>query len=186
MRLRRFSCVVLALTLVACHSATQEVGVAPAASVRDTELTGQFNNLSRSGTTYFAGFPTADGLRAIKASGVTRVISLKTNEEVKAARGFDEAALAKELGLELIVIPVTAKSFSAADVDRFSAAYEGASGPILIHCGSSNTVGGVWAAYLARVKGMSKDAAIEQGRAAGLRSPDMQRAAEEVIAAPAR
>lgn len=176
----------LFVVLSACQSQRSNMDHPPAVAVQESSLAAEVANLSQSGATYFGGFPTADGLRALKARGVTRVISLKSNAEVQAARGFDEAALAKELGLELIVIPVSVKSFSAADVTRFSEAYEGSTGPVLIHCGSSNTVGGVWAAYLARVKGVSKEAAIEQGRAAGLRSPEMQRAAEEVIAAPAK
>ncbi len=158
-----------------------------AAPVTDPALADGVAHLSQSGQTYFGGFPTADGLRAMRARGVTRVIALKTNDEVMKAKQFDEAALAKELGLALIVIPVSAASFSPADVERFAAAYEGSSEPVLIHCGSSNTVGAVWAAYLHRFHEVEREQALAAGAAAGLTNPQMKAAAERVMdASPAR
>ncbi len=168
---------------LSCASAPKPA-VQPAVAVAEPPLAGAFVNLSRAGDTYFAGFPTAEGLRAMHAAGVRRIISLRTNDEVMKARQFDERALAEELGIELVVIPVTPASFSAADVDRFAEAYESSSTPILLHCGSSNTIGGMWAAYLARKRGYSDAEALAAGRAAGLKNPEMTAAAERVIAAP--
>jgi uncharacterized protein (TIGR01244 family) len=169
--------------LVSCTSAPKPTPE-PAVAVSDTTLAPGLVNLSRSGDTYFAGFPTAEGLRAMHAAGVRRIISLRTNDEVLRARQFDERALAEELGIELVVIPVTPSSFSPADVDRFAEAYDSAETPILVHCGSSNTVGGMWAAYLARKRGLTDADALAAGRAAGLKNPEMTAAAERVIAAP--
>lgn len=159
---------------------------APATPVTAPELSKEVVHLSSNGSTYFGGFPTEQGLRELRARGVTRIISLKSVEDVRKAKGYDEEAVAKELGIELVVIPVSVKSFRAADVDRFRAAYESSDAPVLIHCGSSNTVGGMWAAYLARVRGMPVGDAMAAGRAAGLNAPEMIRATEEVIAAPAK
>ena len=155
-----------------------------AVAVSDPALANSITNLAQSGNTYFAGFPTEAGLRELKTRGVTRIISLKTNEEVAKAKGFDEAAVAKELGIDLIVIPVSAKSFRPEDVARFRDAFEASGTPVLVHCGSSNTVGGVWAAYLNRYRGLSSGDALDAGRAAGLKSPDMTEATERVLSTP--
>lgn len=165
---------------------TATAAPAPATPVTAPELSKEVVHLSSNGSTYFGGFPTEQGLRELRARGVTRIISLKSVEDVRKAKGYDEEAVAKELGIELVVIPVSVKSFRAADVDRFRAAYESSDAPVLIHCGSSNTAGGMWAAYLARVRGLPVGDAMAAGRAAGLNAPEMIRATEEVIAAPAK
>ncbi len=177
-------CVLAGCLLSASCAAGPKSVSPPAIAVAEPTLSATLVNPSRSGDTYFSGFPTADGLRAMHAAGVRRVISLRTNDEVMKARQFDERALAEELGIELVVIPVTPASFSPADVDRFAEAYESAETPILVHCGSSNTVGGMWAAYMARKRGLTTADALNAGRAAGLKSPEMTAAAERVIAAP--
>ncbi|MBL9121641.1 MAG: hypothetical protein JNL80_17170 [Phycisphaerae bacterium] len=168
----------------ASQAATPHSAPPVAVAVSDPALSNSITNLAYSGNTYFAGFPTEAGLRELKSRGVTRIISLKTNEEVAKAKGFDEAAVAKELGIELIVIPVSAKSFRPEDVTRFRDAFEASSAPVLVHCGSSNTVGGVWAAYLSRYRGLSSGDALDAGRAAGLKSPDMTEATERVLSTP--
>jgi hypothetical protein len=55
---------------------------------------------------------------------------------------------------------------------------------VLLHCASSNRVGGAWAVIQAR-KGMSLEEAESAGRAAGLHSPQMEAAVRRVLGAPA-
>lgn len=160
-------------------NALRPVGVA--IPVTDASLATGFTNLSQDGEIYFAGWPTEAGLRALAARGVRTVIALKTLDEITAARGFDAGAVAESLGIQVVVIPVRPNSFSAADVTAFAAAFEGASGPVLIHCGSSNTVGGMWAAYLASQRGLTPADALSRGRAAGLRDGPMSDATKRVI-----
>jgi uncharacterized protein (TIGR01244 family) len=163
--------------------AARPVGVATA--VTDPSLAAAFTNLSQDGDIYFAGWPTEAGLRALAARGVRTVITLKTVDEITAARGFDARAVAQSLGIELVVIPVRPNSFSAADVTAFAAAFDAARGPVLIHCGSSNTVGGMWAAYLANQRGLAPADALSRGRAAGLRDGPMADATQRVISGAA-
>jgi uncharacterized protein (TIGR01244 family) len=160
-------------------NAPRAIGVAQ--RVPDSVLAAEFNNLSQDGDIYFAGWPSEAGLRALAARGVRTVIALKSLDEIRDARGYDARAMAESLGINLVVLPVRADSFGIADVRAFSAAFEAANGPVLIHCGSSNTVGGVWAAYLASSRGMSTDKALEFGRAAGLREGPMGDATERVL-----
>ena len=160
-------------------NAPRPIGVAQRAP--DAVLAAEFNNLAQDGDIYFAGWPSEAGLRALAARGVRTVIALKSLDEIRDARGYDARTVAESLGINLVVLPVRADSFGTADVRAFSAAFEAANGPVLIHCGSSNTVGGVWAAYLASSRGMSTDKALELGRAAGLREGPMGDATERVL-----
>ncbi len=159
--------------------APRPIGVAQ--RVSEAALAAEFNNLAQDGDIYFAGWPSEAGLRALAARGVRTVIALKSVDEIRDARGYDARAVATALGINLVVLPVRADSFGVDDVRAFSAAFDAANGPVLIHCGSSNTVGGVWAAYLNSSRGMSADKALELGRAAGLREGPMSDATERVL-----
>ena len=55
---------------------------------------------------------------------------------------------------------------------------------MLLHCASSNRVGGAWAVIQAR-KGKSLEEAEAAGRAAGLHSPQMEAAVRRVLGVPA-
>jgi hypothetical protein len=57
-------------------------------------------------------------------------------------------------------------------------------GPVLLHCASSNRVGGVWAVIQAR-KGKALDEALAAGREAGLHNPQMEAAVRRVLGVPA-
>jgi protein tyrosine phosphatase (PTP) superfamily phosphohydrolase (DUF442 family) len=56
-------------------------------------------------------------------------------------------------------------------------------GPVLLHCASSNRVGGVWAVIQSR-KGKTLDEALAAGQQAGLHSPVMEAAVRRVLGAP--
>lgn len=130
-------------------------------------------NLSRDGAVYFAGQPSAETLKAAADEGVRVVINLRTADEMQTSVDFDEAATARSLGLTYVTIPVTPATFSAADADQLHDVFEDTSGPVLLHCGSANRVGALWALYLTRHRGMSIDEALERGRKAGMRSADL-------------
>jgi protein tyrosine phosphatase (PTP) superfamily phosphohydrolase (DUF442 family) len=62
---------------------------------------------------------------------------------------------------------------------------DGAAGPVLLHCGSSNRVGAVWAVIQAQAKGLTVEQALEEGRRAGLSSASMEAAVKRVLAGAA-
>ena len=154
--------------------------VTTAVRVDDPALAPEFNNLYADGETYFAGWPTEAGLRLMAARGVKTVIALKSAEEVQDARNYDPRKVAADLGITLVILPVRPTTYSVADVEKFAAAFEGAQGPVLIHCGSSSTCGMVWSGYLVAKRGMSASDAVARGRAAGLKDGPMSDAAERV------
>jgi uncharacterized protein (TIGR01244 family) len=92
-----------------------------------------------------------------------------------------EAAAIEAEGLRYVSVPLRPESFSTADVDAVAAVLDDPeAGPVLLHCGSSNRVGGV-IAVLAFREGRSAEEALEAGRAAGLSSESMVAAARRVI-----
>ena len=125
--------------------------------------------LFRDGGIFFGGQPTAEALEAAPARGIKVVVNMRSEPEVQAL-GFDEAALVRELGMEYVAIPVTPATFGPDDADRLSEVLSKTDGPVLLHCGSSNRVGAVWALYLHRHRGLAVEEAIGLGRKAGLRS----------------
>jgi protein tyrosine phosphatase (PTP) superfamily phosphohydrolase (DUF442 family) len=173
------------LAMAGCASSRPlPAGDARLLAPEDDAVAEEFNSLYRQGDVYFAGYPTEAGLREMSRRGVTTVVALKTPEQVTAARSFDETALAESLGIDLVWLPISPDSFSVSDVDRFAEVYERSSGPMLIHCGSANTVGGLWAEYLHRYRDLPLDVAMKEGRSVGLRRESMVEAVRRVAAEP--
>ena len=130
-------------------------------------------SLARDESIYFAGQPReADYRRLAEEEGIKTVICARLPVELQSL-GFDEVALAAELGMAYEDIGFSYGSYSADHVDRFAEILARIEGPVLIHCASSNRVGGLWANYLNRHRGIDIEEAIRIGRAAGLRSQVM-------------
>jgi protein tyrosine phosphatase (PTP) superfamily phosphohydrolase (DUF442 family) len=76
---------------------------------------------------FIAGQPTEKALRDLRAKGVTTIVNLRMPEEM-AKVGFDEAALAKELGIKYVYIPMRgtpANPYGPKELDTFTAAMGG-------------------------------------------------------------
>ena len=97
----------------------------------------------------------------------------------------EEKASVEGQGLRYVSVPMTAQSFTLADALKIKGVIDDpASGPVLLHCASSNRVGGVIAVIEAK-NGKSLDQALEEGKKAGLRSDAMVEAVKRVLAEPA-
>ena len=130
-----------------------------------------------------AGRPSPQGLEQLKEQGFRTVIDLSAPSENGVAE--EKAALERQ-GLRYVHVPVTAATFSAADVDAVQAVLDDAgAGPILLHCASANRVGAVWAVVQARA-GKPMDEAIAEGKRVGLRSASMIEAAQRLAGSAAR
>ncbi|HNP63198.1 MAG TPA: sulfur transferase domain-containing protein [Woeseiaceae bacterium] len=114
-----------------------------------------------------AGQPDQAALEVFAKSGYTTVIDLRGAEE---NRGLDEPAVVESLGMRYVPFPITgveAISFeNAAKLDELIASSDG---PVLVHCGSSNRVGALFA-LSKRLKGADPDDAMSYGVEAGLTS----------------
>jgi len=89
------------------------------------------------------GQPDAAALTVFAEQGYKTVIDIRTEPE---DRGMDEATVIGDLGMEYIVFPIDkpeAINFdNARELSRLIAESEG---PVLVHCGSSNRVGALFA-----------------------------------------
>ena len=130
-----------------------------------------------------AGQPSPEVLAKLGSMGFKTVLNLRQPEEGGPA---NERELVEGQGLRYVSVPMTAATFSLADVLAVEKVLnDPAAGPVLFHCASANRVGGTWAAVLAR-RGQSLDDALARGREAGLRAGAMEEAVKRVLAAPAR
>jgi uncharacterized protein (TIGR01244 family) len=126
------------------------------------------NFLKPSPGLYAAGQPSLQDFSALAQEGVRTVINLRGPAE---QIGFDEAAETERLGMRYVTIPIAGAQDLVPDViARFSRELHDAraSGPVLIHCGSSNRVGAMLALDAGITHGASLDAALSFGRNAGL------------------
>ena len=85
--------------------------------------------------------------------------------------GFDEPALVAALGMAYENIPVAGGGdLNRANAERLAQSLAGASGPVLVHCMSSNRVGALFALKSHLLDGKSIDEALAVGRAHGLKA----------------
>ncbi|MDX1499512.1 MAG: sulfur transferase domain-containing protein [Woeseiaceae bacterium] len=112
-----------------------------------------------------AGQPDAAALKVFRDAGYRAVIDIRGPDE---DRGMDEAAVAEELGLDYVSLPVVGSEAinfeTARQLDSLLQRYDE---PVLVHCGSSNRVGALLA-LRKRLDGASEGEALEYGRSAGL------------------
>ena len=115
---------------------------------------------------FIAGQPTEKALRDLRAKGVTTIVNLRMPGEM-ARVGFDEAALAKELGMRYVHIPMSgapANPFGPKELDTFAAAMASADGKVLLHCTIAWRASHLWAAYLIRDRNVPVTMALSQAR----------------------
>lgn len=125
-----------------------------------------------------AGQPTAKQLKAAAKAGYKTVIDLRPLGE---DRGFEEEKAARKAKLEYTNIGVTPDTLDASTVKYFLTVLSNAERPALIHCSSGNRAGGLYYAWLVLEQGMPEDQALQQARAAGLASPDLEARVQELV-----
>ncbi len=117
---------------------------------------------------YTAGQPSAQQLREAAAAGVTTVIDLRQPDE---DRGYDEAALAEQLGLRYVRLPIAGASGITDDNARtLQRLLKQDDGKTLLHCASGNRAGALLSLINARLEGAPVDTALQLGRDAGMTS----------------
>src|SRR6187397_2444537 len=115
---------------------------------------------------FIGGQPTEKAIRELKAKGVTTIVNLRMPEEMTRV-GFDEAALAKELGIKYVHIPMRGtpeNPYGPKQLDTFTEAMASADGKVLLHCTVAWRASHLWAAYLIRERKVPVATALEQTR----------------------
>ncbi len=141
---------------------------------------GSIERLHGFGSISLAGQPGPEDLAAAAEAGLRTVIDLRGPAE---DRGYDEGALAAELGLIYVELPFGGADTLTPEVfETGLAQLDGAQRPVLMHCGSANRVGALWLAWRALDGGLDIEEAAAEARTVGLRSPEMEQLARDYVA----
>ena len=143
-----------------------KTGPVPDPVVLDNEGLFQAKFASVGDDMFIGGQPTEKALRDLRAKGVTTIVNLRMPEEMKKV-GFDEAALARELGIRYVHIPMRGTKenpYGPKELDAFAAAMDSADGKVLLHCTIAWRASHLWAAYLIRERKEPVTQALEQTR----------------------
>ena len=117
------------------------------------------------------GQPSAADLEAFRDSGGGIVIDLRDPME---PRPLDELATAQRLGLEYVVVPVTAGTMTDQTLERIHGILrEAGDRAVFVHCGSGSRVGGALLPHLMLEHGLEEEDAVDQAMRMGLRSADL-------------
>jgi uncharacterized protein (TIGR01244 family) len=126
------------------------------------------------------GKPSPEALAKLKELGFKTVIDLRSEAEGLA----EEKAIVESQGLRYVSVPMTAATFSLEDARAVGRVLDDPSArPVLLHCASSNRVGGVLAVLEAKA-GRPVDEAIAAGKKAGLNGEAMVEAVKRVLSEP--
>lgn len=114
------------------------------------------------------GQPTPEQIDAAAAAGIRTVINLRTERE----DGFAwEREAVERAGMRYVVLPIPgADGLTRENVERLDALLDEArsDGDVLLHCGSGNRIGALFALRAAWLEGADPDAALATGTAAGM------------------
>ena len=117
------------------------------------------------------GQPGEAQLRAARAAGAVTLLDIRDPME---PRPCDEPALAAELGLRYVNVPVSGASLDDQTMERILAVLRDKdAAPVFFHCGSGNRVGGALIPYLMIDRGMEEDDAVALAMQVGLRAADL-------------
>ena len=112
------------------------------------------------------GQPEGNAWRDLRAAGVTRVVNLLSASELGSR---NEAGEVQASGMDYVQIGVAGPGDLTPENARLLwRSVQGDSGTVLVHCASGNRAGALLALAAVQAGGMSPQAALEFGKAAGL------------------
>jgi uncharacterized protein (TIGR01244 family) len=133
---------------------------------------------------YFGGQPQEADFKIFADQGIKTVINLRTSGEMDQLP-FNERAIVEAAGMKYVHVPIGGKPATPTQLQAAMTALAGAHhNRVLFHCASSDRVGYVWALYRAQQDGLSPEAAIQEGRKAGMRSFVLEQWARETLTRP--
>ena len=152
---------------------------ARALPVLATDVEGVERALYRDGRVFVGGQPSEAALRRLKELGVTAIVNLRGAAEMANREWvpFDEAALAAELGLEYVHVPISGEDhpYRPEVLDRLEETLRKHPGPVLLHCTVGWRASYAWTGYLVRHQGLGVDEALARGRAMQLSEDPLAR-----------
>ncbi len=130
---------------------------------------------------YFSGQPDEDAIKQFADFGVKTVINLRGVQEM-ADLEFDEKKIVESAGMTYMHVPMGFNFPDASDLQNIMNTLErSGDSPVLLHCFNSNRVGAIWSLYAGQRENVSMDAAIAEGKNAGMRVPEFETAVREKL-----
>ncbi len=154
--------VALTLWLGSCHAGVEKPRSRPAAAPIDIR-----NAKMPLPGVLTGGQPTEEQFALAAEAGYRTIVNLRTEGEDGT---WDEASKAADLGMDYISIPVAgAAGLTAQNARRvFEVLDDAGKHPVMLHCGSGNRVGGLFALKAFHIDGKDVETALEIGRGAGM------------------
>ena len=140
---------------------------------------GATRNVHVGGNVYFAGQFTQEDIPIIKKRGITRIVTLRTDGEVR----WDEKGLVEAAGFEFVSIPFRGgESLTDEIFAKIRSLLKEPGQKTLLHCGSANRVGGAWLPYRVLDEGVDVETARKEAKTIGLRTAAYEERALAYIA----
>lgn len=156
---------------------SQQPAVQPDPSAPAPEGIVQFSRVDA--TVACGGATDPAAFAALAAEGFRSVINLRLPDEPGVS---EEEAAVEAAGLRYVHLPLDGKAPDPAVAERFlDVIADPAIKPVYIHCASANRVGAVWAIKRVVQDGWTRERALEEARAIGLKSPAMLAYVDRVL-----
>lgn len=159
------------------------LSAAASAQVTKQERAGIVNFSKVDAVVACGGATDTAALAGLKADGFKTIINLRTAGE-QGANLEENAAKAKELGLNYVSIPFSAQKPDPAAVDTFLGEIAKKNNqPVFVHCGSASRVGSFWLVKRVLQDGWTVEKATEEAKLIGMRGEPLEKFALDYIAA---
>ena len=132
-------------------------------------VTGVVNYTQVDGSVACGGDTPRDAFTSLAEQGFRAVVNLRLDGEPGVA---EEGEAVEAAGLRYVHLPMAPSAPEFETAEQFlEVVADPSNQPVYIHCASANRVGGVWAIKRVVQDGWSREAALAEGHAIGLKSP---------------
>ncbi|TWA93150.1 uncharacterized protein (TIGR01244 family) [Azospirillum brasilense] len=121
--------------------------------------------------------PTAERVGELAREGFRSIVNLRNpGEKDEVLSPTKEGEIARRHGLAYLSIPVSPQDMNEATAELFDREVAGLPGPVAIHCASGRRAGLFTFMHVARIEGLSGDAAAAKAEAMGFQfgTPEMR------------
>ena len=147
-------------------------------SVVAVEL-GEINKVFQSGSLFLTSQPSKADIEAIKAAGITQVITFRKSPEID----WDERAAVQEAGLSFHAIEFgSSDELTSEKLDEVRSLLQKTSDEkVLLHCGAGTRASMVWSTYRALDQGVSVEETFKELKTMGFSSSGLEAKAKAYI-----
>ena len=132
-------------------------------------VTGVVNYTQVDGSVACGGDTPRDAFTSLAEQGFRAGVNLRLDGEPGVA---EEGEAVEAAGLRYVHLPMAPSAPEFETAEQFlEVVADPSNQPVYIHCASANRVGGVWAIKRVVQDGWSREAALAEGHAIGLKSP---------------